>query len=139
MYQEIDNPDQRIQQDINTFCKAIVDLPTRVFGVIMTFSIQLGIINQVSPELSHAIIISLVSIFIVNVLINNPLIKINWNILKSSADYRTGLVQLRDDAEVISFYRERILKRTDYSVCCRLSSDGRKYRFFIICLSRWWG
>ncbi|MBS0910618.1 ABC transporter ATP-binding protein/permease [Tatumella sp. JGM118] len=105
MYQEIDNPDQRIQQDINTFCKAIVDLPTRVFGVIMTFSIQLGIINQVSPELSHAIIISLVSIFIVNVLINNPLIKINWNILKSSADYRTGLVQLRDDAEVISFYR----------------------------------
>ena len=105
MYHEIDNPDQRIQQDINTFCKAMVDVPTRVFGVAMNFSIQLGIIKEVSPQLSYAIITALILIIFVNVIINNPLIKINWNILKSGADYRAGLAQLRDDAETISFYR----------------------------------
>ena len=105
MYPEIDNPDQRIQQDIRAFCLAMVALPTTVFGILMGFNIQLGIIKSVSPTLSYSVVISLFIMFVIYLLINNPLIKINWNIIMSTANYRSGLVQLRDDAEVISLYR----------------------------------
>lgn len=115
MYPEIDNPDQRIQQDISAFCLAIVALPTTVFGILMGFNIQLGIIKSVSPVLSYSVVFSLFFVLIIYILINNPLIKINWNIIKSTANYRSGLVQLRDDAEVISLYR---------------GEDSEKYRLF---------
>jgi len=127
MHPEIDNPDQRIQQDISAFCQAIVALPTTVFGILMGFNIQLGIIKGVSPALSYSIIASLFFVFIIYIFINNPLIKINWNIIKSTANYRSGLVQLRDDAEVISLYRgENSEKNRLYSLLTQSVRWSRK-------------
>lgn len=103
---EIDNPDQRISEDINTFTGRSIHFLLIFLGSIM----QLVAFSTVLWSISH----TLVAVLIVYALVGNavalyvfgnPLISLNFWQLRREADFRFSLMRLRENAESIAFYR----------------------------------
>ena len=101
---QIDNPDQRISEDIRSFTRtSLVFLLVILDSVITLFSF-VGVLWAISSGLSLVLIIYAVFGTVVTVLIGRRLIGLNYNQLQQEANFRYGLVHLRDNAESIAFY-----------------------------------
>ncbi|WP_166905043.1 ABC transporter ATP-binding protein/permease [Mycobacterium sp. DL440] len=133
----IDNPDQRIQTDIDTFTGSTDSLPNRPNNT-STATLLFGAINAIASmisftailwNLSGAITLPFVGvelpraifwIGIVYVLfatavafwIGRPIITLSFNNEKYNAAFRYALVRLRDASEAVAFYRGEIAERT---------------------------
>lgn len=102
----IDNPDQRIAEDIRNFCTESVSFFTHFTRAIMdiiNFGLQLWFI-------SHTFVICLVFYAIAGILITTVgfgsiLIPLKFKQLKKEANFRFGLVRIRENAESIAFYK----------------------------------
>ncbi|CAB9519932.1 D family member 2, chloroplastic [Seminavis robusta] len=102
--QEIDNPDQRIAEDVNSFTGYSLQL----FITIVTSLIDLVsfsfILYSIYPQLFGAIIIYSVFGTIVTAWLGKVLVKLNFQRLQREADFRYSLVRLRENSESIAFY-----------------------------------
>ncbi|UDW83860.1 ABC transporter ATP-binding protein/permease [Pasteurella canis] len=119
----LDNPDQRIQQDINSFVTNTLDFATGLISSIVSivaFTIILwnlsGTMNIGSIEVPHAMVflvfiyVLFTSIFAFK--IGRPLIQLNFANERLNANYRYSLIRLKEYAESIAFYRgEKMEKR----------------------------
>jgi putative ATP-binding cassette transporter len=102
----IDNPDQRIAEDINTFTQ-------RSLYYLLIFAgaaIQLIAFSAVLWSISHGLVYFLVVYAIFGTVVTlaifgKPLIGLNFAQLKREADFRFGMVRIRENAEQIAFYR----------------------------------
>ncbi|MGK7921630.1 MAG: ABC transporter ATP-binding protein/permease [Trichodesmium sp.] len=102
---KIDNPDQRIAEDIKSFTnQSLFFLLTILNSVIDVISFT-GILWSISIQLSIFLILYAVIGTLVAVKFGNKLIILNFNQLKREADFRYGLVHIRDNAESIAFYQ----------------------------------
>jgi putative ATP-binding cassette transporter len=102
---KIDNPDQRIQNEIGPFCTNISSLTHKLLESFLDISVQIFILLTISvPLLSFLIIFSIIN-FIVTLFVIKPTIKKNFYITKSEADLRYSLLRVRENAENIAFYR----------------------------------
>lgn len=105
-YADIDNPDQRIAEDIDNFTKQSL----LFLGLVVDSSLQLlgfaGILWSISPILM-AILISYVfaGTVLTSLIFGRVLIRINFEQLKREADFRYGLARVRENAEAIAFYQ----------------------------------
>ncbi len=133
----IDNPDQRIQTDIDTFTGSADSLPNRpnntstatlLFGAInaiasmisftaILWNLSGGItLPLVGIELPRAIFwIGIVYVLFATVVafwIGRPIITLSFNNEKYNAAFRYALVRLRDASEAVAFYRGEIAERT---------------------------
>ncbi|WP_101774562.1 ABC transporter ATP-binding protein/permease [Pasteurella oralis] len=120
---QLDNPDQRIQQDINSFVSNTLDFATGLISAIVSivaFTIILwnlsGTMNVGSTEVPHAMVflvfiyVLFTSIFAFK--IGRPLIQLNFANERLNANYRYSLIRLKEYAESIAFYRgEKMEKR----------------------------
>ncbi|MDO5055372.1 MAG: ABC transporter ATP-binding protein/permease [Pasteurella oralis] len=120
---QLDNPDQRIQQDINSFVSNTLDFATGLISAIVSivaFTIILwnlsGTMNVGSIEVPHAMVflvfiyVLFTSIFAFK--IGRPLIQLNFANERLNANYRYSLIRLKEYAESIAFYRgEKMEKR----------------------------
>lgn len=102
----IDNPDQRLTDDINSFTgKSIYFLLIFIeTGLqIIAFSGVLWLISRslVWVLLLYAIAGTLLTIF----LFGRPLVGLNFFQLRNEADFRFSLIRVRENAESIAFYR----------------------------------
>lgn len=102
----IDNPDQRIAEDINTFTQRSLFFLLILIGSVL----QLGAFSSVLWSISHELVYFLVVYAICGTLITlfgfgNPLIRLNFLQLRREADLRFSLVRVRENAESIAFYR----------------------------------
>lgn len=103
---DIDNPDQRIGEDIQNFTQQSL-----FFAVIISDSIlQLigfsGVLWRIAPALMVFLIIyAVVGTIATTMLFGKPLVGINFEQLKREADLRYGLIRVRDHAEAIAFYQ----------------------------------
>eukprot|EP01041_Mallomonas_annulata_P005519 gene5519-11125_t len=100
----IDNPDQRISDDIRSFTRTSLDfLITLLTSVIDLFSFS-AILFQIYPGLFIAIIIyaGLGSIITTN--LGRSLVGLNYDRLQKEADFRFALIRTRENAEAIAFY-----------------------------------
>ena len=101
---DIDNPDQRISQDINNFTQTSLtlfrDSLTSIIDLV-SFSI---ILFSIRPQLFIAIIIFAGIGTIVTYAIGKKLIRLNFENLQKEADFRYSLVRIRDNSESIAFY-----------------------------------
>ncbi|MCV7054601.1 ABC transporter ATP-binding protein/permease [Mycolicibacterium gilvum] len=133
----IDNPDQRIQMDIDIFTTGVGPLPNRpnntsgttlLFGAISSIAAMISFTtilwNLSGPvtlpfigyELPKAMFwIGIVYILFATVVafwIGRPIITLAFRNEKFNAAFRYALVRLRDAAEAVAFYRGEIAERT---------------------------
>ena len=109
---EIDNPDQRISEDINTFTGRSINFLLIFLQSIMqlvAFSTVLWSISHllVGVLTAYALTGTVVALFI----FGNPLIQMNFWQLRREADFRFSLMRLRENAESIAFYRGEAQER----------------------------
>ncbi len=102
----IDNPDQRVAEDINTFTQRTL----YYLLVIISSTLQLiafsSVLWSISRELVYFLVVyALVGTLIVIFVFGRRLMILNFNQLRREADFRFSLVRVRENAESIAFYR----------------------------------
>jgi vitamin B12/bleomycin/antimicrobial peptide transport system ATP-binding/permease protein len=131
----IDNPDQRIQQDVDIFTAGVGGTPN-IPSNGTTNTLLFGAVNAVASVLSFALIlwnlsgdldlagftlpramfwIVLVYVLVATVVaiwLGRPLIWLSFGNEKLNAAFRYALVRLRDAAEAVGFYRGERVERT---------------------------
>jgi vitamin B12/bleomycin/antimicrobial peptide transport system ATP-binding/permease protein len=101
---KIDNPDQRITEDVRSFTTFSLQLfLTILTSIIDLFSFS-AILYSIQPQLFGAIVVYATFGTIVTTSIGSPLVKLNYLKLQKEADFRYALVRLRENAESIAFY-----------------------------------
>jgi putative ATP-binding cassette transporter len=148
----IDNPDQRIQQDIDVFTTGIgtgPNVPTYYSQSMLVF----GAVNSVASVASFAVILwrlsgpltvfgveipkALFWVVIVYVTtasliafrIGHPLIRLSFRNEQTNAAFRYALVRLRDAAEAVGFYRGEQAERRQLN--SRFSAVIANYRRYV--------
>jgi putative ATP-binding cassette transporter len=111
---DVDNPDQRISEDINTFTGRSIHFMLIFIGSLM----QLVAFSAVLWSISHVLVGFLVLYALAGTvgalyLFGAPLIRLNFWQLRREADFRFGLIRLRENAESIAFYRGESQERTE--------------------------
>jgi vitamin B12/bleomycin/antimicrobial peptide transport system ATP-binding/permease protein len=103
---EIDNPDQRIAEDVRSFTQEsltfLLVLVESVLSVIAFSSVLWGISR---PLVFFLVLYALVGTFVTALVFGKPLVRLNFEQLKKEADFRFSLVRIRENAEAIAFYR----------------------------------
>lgn len=105
-YNDIDNPDQRISEDIRSFSQdSLLFLLVFVQSIlqIIAFSVVLWQISQ--PLVIFLIAYGIIGTVVTVVVFGQKLVKLNFEQLKREANFRFGLVRIRENAESIAFYR----------------------------------
>ena len=122
----VNNPDQRISEDVNSFTSGALTYSMTVLQAIVTAIAFFGILWTISRWLAASLIgYSLVGTWLA-IVIGRRLVVINFNQQRFEADYRFGLVHARDNAEAIALYdgasdEARQLRRRFASVVNNLS------------------
>ncbi len=102
---EIDNPDQRIMEDIRSFTRTSLAFLLVILGAIMDLVSFTGILWSKSVLLVVVVLgYSLVGTLL-TALIGRRLVRLNFDQLRYEADFRYSLVHVRDNTESIAFYR----------------------------------
>jgi vitamin B12/bleomycin/antimicrobial peptide transport system ATP-binding/permease protein len=101
---EIDNPDQRIEEDVRSFCAQSLSFSLILFSSFVQLYLYFRILWSISwwlfvVALGYAAIGSIATYFL-----GRPLIGLNFAQLRKEADYRYKLINVRDSAESIAFY-----------------------------------
>ena len=101
---EVDNPDQRICEDIRSF----TEFSLSFFLTLVTSFIDLVafsfILFSIMPKLFIAIFLFATIGTIATVCIGKVLIRLNYESLQKEADFRFSLVRVRENSESIAFY-----------------------------------
>ena len=101
---DVDNPDQRMADDTKDFTKEALKFTLDIFDSILSFSLNIAILWSISGELTLALLGYALIISTVMVFAGRKLVAINSNQLRYEADFRYGLVHVRNNAESIAFY-----------------------------------
>lgn len=102
---EIDNPDERLHQDITSFTNTALALLLSVLGAIVTFISFAGILWSIYKPLCLVLLLYSVGGTIATVMLGKRLIGLNFQQLRKEADFRYSLVHVRKNVESIAFYQ----------------------------------
>lgn len=110
---DIDNPDQRISEDINTFTGKSTHFLLIFLGSIMQLIAFSAVLWGISKTLvAFLAVYALLGTWGALYLFGAPLIRLNFWQIRREADFRFGLMRLRENAESIAFYRGEPQERT---------------------------
>lgn len=103
---EIDNPDQRIAEDVKSFTQESLTLALVIISSVLEVIAFSGVLWGISRELviflvAYAVVGSVLTVGV----FGQPLVKLNFEQLKKEANFRFGLVRVRENAEAIAFYQ----------------------------------
>ncbi|EDX86984.1 ABC transporter transmembrane region 2 family [Synechococcus sp. PCC 7335] len=103
---EIDNPDQRIAEDVKSFTQESLTLALVVTDSVLEVIAFSGVLWGISRELvlflvAYAVVGTVLTVGI----FGQPLVKLNFEQLKKEANFRFSLVRVRENAEAIAFYQ----------------------------------
>ena len=115
MGNNLDNPDQRIQQDIQSYVKTTLSLSTGVIDAVtsmISYTILLwglaGPMTLLGIEIPRAMVYLVFAYVIFTTLIafwlGKPLIRLNFANENLNANYRYSLIRVKEYAESIAFY-----------------------------------
>lgn len=103
---DIDNPDQRIAEDINSFTQQSLYFLMVILGAVIQLVAFSSVLWAISRELVYFLVVYAIAGTLVTALVFGPrLIALNFNQLRREADFRFGLVRVRENAESIAFHR----------------------------------
>lgn len=102
----IDNPDQRIAEDIKNFTHESLTLLLAVVDSLLAIGAFASVLWGISQPLILFLVVyaSIGTLMTVGVF-GKPLMRLNFERLKTEADFRFSLVRVRENAEAIAFYQ----------------------------------
>tara|TARA_Y100000589_G_scaffold7796_2_gene6590 strand:+ start:2557 stop:4539 length:1983 start_codon:yes stop_codon:yes gene_type:complete len=101
---DVDNPDQRITDDTRAFTGQSLTFTLGVFDALLTFSLNILILWSISRTLTFSLFGYAAFATSILLIAGKNLVKIDFDQLRYEADFRYGLVHIRDNAESIAFY-----------------------------------
>ncbi len=101
---DVDNPDQRITDDTRAFTSQSLQFTLGIFDALLTFSLNIIILWSISTTLTFSLFIYAAFATTVLIYSGKNLVRIDYDQLRYEADFRYGLVHVRDNAESIAFY-----------------------------------
>jgi putative ATP-binding cassette transporter len=111
-FQGVDNPDQRIAEDIRAFTSQSISFLLIILNSFVALFSFTGILWEISPTLVLAVIGYAIFGSLSTYFLGRPLIGLNFAQLKKEADYRYKLINVRDNAESIAFYGNEEKEKT---------------------------
>lgn len=146
---DIDNPDQRISQEIQSFTLSSLQIMLGVFTQALNLIAFIGVLWSISKAL--VAVLFLYSMFgnLGTVFLGKRLIWLNSNQRRRDADFRYGLVHIRNNAESIAFFRgedkeSNLIRQKFYAVLenfnlligCQRNLDffTQGYNYFVLIL-----
>lgn len=128
--ESIDNPDQRISEDVRNFAVDSLSYALIVISSLMTLIGFLGVLWAISGSLvGVAFVYAVVGTFAC-FLLGRRLVALHYARYQKEADFRYGLVRVRDNAESIAFYRGE--KREHLDLVTRLAAVVLNMRTIIV-------
>jgi vitamin B12/bleomycin/antimicrobial peptide transport system ATP-binding/permease protein len=134
----VDNPDQRIADDLNLFIDLTLSLSIGLLSAITTLASFTIILWNLSADytiggmvipgftLWVAIVYAVIGSWLTH-RIGKPLIGLDFNQQRYEADYRYSLVRLRENSEGVALYKGELLELTNF-----------RERFARV-IDNWWG
>ncbi|MEB3358828.1 MAG: ABC transporter ATP-binding protein/permease [Synechococcales bacterium] len=108
---EIDNPDQRITEDIKSFTEVTLTFLLDILDSILTLLAFTAVLYSISHILTLGLVVYAVLGTAFAIVVGQRLIRINYDQLRLEANFRYGMVHVRDNAESIAFYRGERLEQ----------------------------
>jgi ABC-type uncharacterized transport system fused permease/ATPase subunit len=102
---DIDNPDQRISEDVRSFTEYSLSLFLTVAVSLIDLACFSVILYLIMPQLFIAIVAFATAGTLLTYAIGKRLIGLNFQKLQKEADFRYSLVRIRENAESIAFLR----------------------------------
>jgi putative ATP-binding cassette transporter len=110
---KIDNPDQRIAEDIKSLTITSLKLLISILEAIIDLILFGGILWSISTKLSVDLLLYAFAGTVISVFLGRRLISLNFDQLKYEADFRHGLIHVRDNRESIAFYQGEHQEKTN--------------------------
>jgi vitamin B12/bleomycin/antimicrobial peptide transport system ATP-binding/permease protein len=126
---DTDNPDQRIAEDVRLFVATTLGLFVQLVNSVLTLAAFLGILWSLSGDFAltlfgheiaipgymvwFALLYSVVGTWLTHK-VGQPLIALNYAQQRVEADFRYGLMRLRENAEQVALYGGETRERDDF-------------------------
>lgn len=101
----LDNPDQRIAEDVKSFTTGVLGYLLTVLNSVITLICFIGILWSVSWRLPLGLIIYTSLGTLLSILIGKRLVGLHFKQYQKEADFRYALIRVRENAESIAFFR----------------------------------
>ncbi len=103
--ESVDNPDQRISEDVRNFTISSLSFLLIGLNSLVTLIAFVGVLWGISGRLVGVLVVYALVGTTVSILIGRRLVGLHYHQYEKEADFRYGLVRVRDNAESIAFYR----------------------------------
>uniref|UniRef100_A0A5B6YMA5 ABC transporter D family member 2 n=1 Tax=Davidia involucrata TaxID=16924 RepID=A0A5B6YMA5_DAVIN len=100
----IDNPDQRIVDDLSSFTGTALSFSLTFFNAAIDLISFSNILYGIYPPLFVVLLVYSIGGTAISVFLGRGLVTLNFLQEKKEADFRYGLVRVRENAESIAFY-----------------------------------
>jgi putative ATP-binding cassette transporter len=128
--ESVDNPDQRISEDVRNFTTSSLSFMLIALNSLVTLVAFIGVLWLISGTLVIMLVTYALAGTAVSIAIARKLVRLHYHQYEKEADFRYGLVRVRDNAESIAFYRGE--KREHLDLFNRLAAAVGNMRLIII-------
>lgn len=123
---EIDNPDQRIAEDVRSFTAFSLSLFISVATSVIDLVSFSTILYSIQPQLFGVIVAYALFGTVTTTALGRKLIGLNYDKLQKEADFRYSLVRIRENAESIAFYSGEDIEGKEVSKRLKKVIDNRR-------------
>ncbi|XP_024517475.1 uncharacterized protein LOC9661751 [Selaginella moellendorffii] len=103
---KVDNPDQRICEDVSNFVLNAVDILAIIASKCLNVCAFTGVLWFIAPELVYFLLAySIVGTYVTVRFFGAKIMHLKYQNLQKEADFRYSMVRVRENAESIAFYR----------------------------------
>ena len=127
--ENIDNPDQRISEDVMNFTTNSLAFFLIALNSLVTLIAFIGVLWTISGKLVAIMVFYAVVGTALSILIGRKLVRLHYQQYEKEANFRYGLVRVRDNAESIAFYAGE--KREHLDLVNRLAEVVKNMNFII--------
>ncbi|HEX4182401.1 MAG TPA: ATP-binding cassette domain-containing protein [Caulobacteraceae bacterium] len=122
---ELDNPDQRIAENVAPFIEQVIGSVQMMVGVVAGISATFVVLGRLDVRFLFIVPLLGAAQLAATYVMSRPLFRRNIASLKAEGNLRYSLVHVRDHVEAIAFYRGEGIERSRILTETRVAADMR--------------